>query len=63
MIEKNEILRFSKDLSLKPDTIEKDYVLNWILWGISQSVHFSSSWSFKGGTSLNKCFSRNISFF
>ena len=62
MIEKNEILRLSKDLSLKPDTVEKDYVLNWLLWGISQSATFSSSWNFKGGTSLKKCFFETFRF-
>ena len=62
MIEKNEVLRLSRDLSLSPDTVEKDYVLNWILWGISQSVLFSSSWNFKGGTSLKKCFFETFRF-
>ncbi len=54
MIEKNEILKIAEGLSLRPDTVEKDYVLSWVLWGIS-SHSTTSSWAFKGGTSLKKC--------
>jgi len=54
MIEKNEVLKMAKELDLRPDTIEKDYVLGWMLWGISQHSQISK-WAFKGGTSLKKC--------
>lgn len=54
MIEKNEVLRMAKELDLRPDTIEKDYVLGWVLWGINQHSKISK-WAFKGGTSLKKC--------
>lgn len=54
MIEKNEILRMANELGLRPDTIEKDYVLGWMLWGINQHPAISS-WAFKGGTSFKKC--------
>ena len=56
MIEKNEILAFAHKLSLNPDTVEKDYVLNWLLWGIYQQATLKSTWIFKGGTCLKKCF-------
>jgi predicted nucleotidyltransferase component of viral defense system len=36
MIEKNEILQLAEGLGLSPDTVEKDYVLGWILHGISK---------------------------
>ena len=35
MIEKNEIIAMANNLSLNPDTVEKDYVLSWLLWGIN----------------------------
>jgi len=54
MIEKNEILKMAAELDLRPETIEKDYVLGWMLWGINQHPAISS-WAFKGGTSLKKC--------
>jgi len=38
MIEKNEILAIAKSLGLSPDTIEKDYVLGWMLQGISEHI-------------------------
>lgn len=34
MIEKSEIITMANSLSLSPDTVEKDYVLSWLLWGI-----------------------------
>jgi len=61
MIEKNEILRIAKNLSLSPDTVEKDYVLGWMLHGISQNSA-TKYWAFKGGTSLKKCFFETFRF-
>ena len=37
MIEKNEVLKISKNLGLRPDTVEKDYILGWMLDGINVS--------------------------
>lgn len=56
MIEKNEVIALAKRLLLAPETIEKDYVLSWLLWGIDLDKDFSRDWCFKGGTSLKKCF-------
>ncbi len=61
MIEKNEILTIAKNLNLSPDTVEKDYVLGWMLHGISKH-HSTKSWAFKGGTSLKKCFFETFRF-
>jgi predicted nucleotidyltransferase component of viral defense system len=61
MIEKNEILRIAKNLSLRPDTVEKDYLLGWMLYGISEHQS-SKTWAFKGGTSLKKCFFETFRF-
>jgi len=54
MIEKTEVLKMATELGLRPDTIEKDYILGWMLWGINQHPNVSS-WAFKGGTSFKKC--------
>lgn len=62
MIQKNEVIAMANGLSLKPDTIEKDYVLGWLLWGINNHKDLSSNWLFKGGTSLKKCFFETFRF-
>lgn len=61
MIEKNEILKMAEGLNLNPDTVEKDYILGWMLFGINQH-HEISDWAFKGGTSLKKCFFETFRF-
>ena len=54
MIEKNEIMMMANGWSLTPDSIEKDYVLGWLLWGIHNHKELSNAWLFNGGTSLKK---------
>lgn len=61
MIEKNEILKMAAGLGLNPDTVEKDYILGWMLFGINQHREISN-WAFKGGTSLKKCFFETFRF-
>lgn len=56
MITKQEIMDFAKEFGLSPNIVEKDYVLGWILSGISQKFELSENWLFKGGTCLKKCF-------
>lgn len=56
MISKQEIMEYARIYNLPPNTIEKDYVLNWILAGIAQSGILKNHWVFKGGTCLKKCF-------
>lgn len=55
MIPKPEILEFAKLYSLLPSMVQKDYVLSWVLKGISENTLFSN-WVFKGGTCLKKCY-------
>lgn len=62
MIKKEELLYFQKQLYLPLSTIEKDYVLSLLIWGISQNQILKSSWIFKGGTCLKKCFFGNYRF-
>ena len=35
MIDRQEIMDFSREFSLEPNVIEKDYVLGWVLAGIA----------------------------
>ncbi|MFN5588689.1 MAG: nucleotidyl transferase AbiEii/AbiGii toxin family protein [Holosporales bacterium] len=56
MIPKAEILRLATESSLQPHVIEKDYVLGWLLAGIHQHPILNTSWVFKGGTCLKKCY-------
>lgn len=55
MITKQNITSLASTLQLLPTTVEKDYVLSWILYGISQNEKISE-WFFKGGTCLKKCY-------
>ena len=56
MIGKTELLEYSKIISLEPATVEKDYILSWILAAIYQNTELKESWVFKGGTCLKKCY-------
>lgn len=47
---------FSREFGLAAQVIEKDYVLGWLLAGISQHAVLGSEWIFKGGTCLKKCY-------
>jgi uncharacterized protein len=38
------------------NVLERDYVLSWILAGISRHEHLSRTLVFKGGTALKKCY-------
>ncbi len=55
MIPKADILALAKDDQLRNTTVQKDYVLGWLLYGIAQHPRLSR-WVFKGGTCLKKCF-------
>ena len=56
MINKQEVMDFAREFGLSPDVIEKDYVLGWMLAGISADPAIGTSWVFKGGTCLKKCY-------
>jgi len=55
MITKASIFERAEDLELRPTTVEKDYVLGWLLAGVAEHPDLSK-WVFKGGTCLKKCF-------
>jgi len=56
MISPREIKEHAGKFNLPANTIEKDYVLNWILYGIANSKELQDKWIFKGGTCLKKCY-------
>lgn len=55
MISKQDILDRAAEWNLRPEIVEKDYVLGWLLAGIA-SLPFGQHWIFKGGTSIKKCY-------
>ena len=56
MIRKQDILDRSAEWGLRPEVVEKDYVLGWVLSGFATHAVTSKSWVFKGGTCLKKCY-------
>jgi predicted nucleotidyltransferase component of viral defense system len=56
VIDHQEVMDFSREFGLGPHVIEKDYVLGWILAGIANHAAINTTWVFKGGTCLKKCF-------
>jgi predicted nucleotidyltransferase component of viral defense system len=55
MIPKAQLLALAKHYELLPTTVQKDYVIGWLLRAISGHSGLSQ-WVFKGGTCLKKCF-------
>lgn len=56
MIDRQELSDFARELSLSLSVVEKDYVLGWLLAGISAHAALVGHWVFKGGTCLKKCY-------
>jgi predicted nucleotidyltransferase component of viral defense system len=56
VIRKQDILDRAAEWGLRPDVVEKDYVLGWLLAGFALNDPASKFWVFKGGTCLKKCF-------
>lgn len=55
MIKKQDILDRATEWQLRPEIVEKDYVLGWLLTGLASSGQ-KELWIFKGGTCIKKCF-------
>jgi len=55
MIGKQDILDRAAEWHLRPEIVEKDYVLGWLLAGVA-SLPLRANWIFKGGTSIKKCY-------
>jgi predicted nucleotidyltransferase component of viral defense system len=56
MIDVLELRERARELSLREDIVEKDYVLGWFLWAIASEPALADTWVFKGGTCLKKCY-------
>jgi predicted nucleotidyltransferase component of viral defense system len=56
MIDRLEIMEFSREVGLAPEVVEKDYVLGWVLCAIFNHPSLRMDWLFKGGTCLKKCY-------
>ncbi len=56
MIDRLEVMDFAREFALRPNVIEKDYALGWLLAGIANNQALGSDWVFKGGTCLKKCY-------
>ena len=56
MIKPGEIQRKAREVGVRDQQIEKDYILSWILYGISNNGNLSNKLVFKGGTVLKKIY-------
>ena len=56
MISRTDLNERVREWKLREDVVEKDYVIGWLLWGIGSHPGLSTSWAFKGGTCLKKCY-------
>lgn len=62
MIKTGEIQNIARELGVRDQQIEKDYILSWILQGISQHIVLSTKIVFKGGTVLKKVYFNDYRF-
>lgn len=62
MIKTGEIDRKANEQGVRATQIQKDYVISWILWGISKSQLLSENLIFKGGTCLKKVYFNDYRF-
>ncbi len=56
MITTAELHRIASAEGLRFDQTEKDYVILWLLYGLSQPNFFLKRWLLKGGTCLRHCY-------
>ena len=62
MIKPGEIQHKASVIGVRDQQIEKDYLLSWILFGISKHDLLSKSIVFKGGTVLKKVYFEDYRF-
>lgn len=62
MIPDSEIRRSAQSDGVEPVTVERDYVLGWVLAGCFRPEAGRGSWVFKGGTCLKKCYFQDYRF-
>ena len=56
MIKPGEIQQIANKLGVRDTQIEKDYIIGWILKGISNTKYLNERLAFKGGTALRKMY-------
>lgn len=56
MIKPGEIDRIANSKQVRSTQIQKDYVITWILWGVSNTLFLRENLLFKGGTCLKKIY-------
>lgn len=62
MIKPGEIQKKAREVGVRDQQIEKDYVLSWVLQGIAQHMLLSKVVVFKGGTALKKVYFKEYRF-
>jgi predicted nucleotidyltransferase component of viral defense system len=56
MIKPGEIQKKANQSKVRDRQIEKDYIITWILFGISQNKLIFNNLVFRGGTALKKAY-------
>ena len=56
LISQTELNERVQRWGMRPEVVEKDYVIGWVLWGIGSDPDLTDWWAFKGGTCLKKCY-------
>jgi predicted nucleotidyltransferase component of viral defense system len=59
MIKSSELNKIANKEGVRQQQIEKDYMISWILWGISNHTLLNKVLAFKGGTCLKKIYFEN----
>lgn len=62
MITTAELHRVAEKYGLRFDQAEKDYIILWVLWGLTHSGLVRHGWVFKGGTCLRHCYYKEYRF-
>jgi len=62
MIKQGEIQQKAREVGVRDQQIEKDYILSWILEGVAQHEQLSKTIVFKGGTVLKKIYFEDYRF-
>ena len=62
MVKPGEISKKANSVGVEDRQIEKDYVISWLLFGISKNEQLSQLLAFKGGTVLKKVYFQDYRF-
>jgi len=62
MIPLAELNRVSAEVGIDVATVERDYAISWLLYGVFDQKTLADAFVFKGGTALRKCYFSNYRF-